>query len=253
MTAITAITAQNTEAVTAVYPLPPEAVVEQVRAVVDDIGVDAVKIGMLGNTETIEAVVARPGADPGGVPVVLDPVMVAESGGRLLEEEAERALRERLLPRVAVTTPNLMEAAALAGLEAGTAPADLARAVHALGPGAVVVTGGHREEASDVFYDGDRLVEIHGERHPGEAAHGSGCTHSSALAAHLALGYEPLEASRRAKIIASAAVARGWGSWARARARWTFSTSEAGGPPEPSARAGSRPAAARRAGESAVA
>ena len=141
--------------------------------------------------------------------MVLDPVMVAESGGRLLEEEAERALRERLLPRVAVATPNLMEAAVLAGLGPGAPPDELARAVHALGPGVVVVTGGHREEASDVFYDGDRLVEIHGERHPGGAAHGSGCTHSSALAAHLAHGYEPLEAARRAKVIASAAVARG--------------------------------------------
>ena len=97
----------------------------------------------------------------------------------------------------------------LAGLEPGTAPADLARAVHALGPGAVVVTGGHREEASDVFHDGERTVEIGGERHPGGAAHGSGCTHSSALAAHLALGYEPLEAARRAKLIAAAAVGRG--------------------------------------------
>ena len=188
MTAITAITAQNTMAVTAVFPLPPEAVVAQVRAVVEDIGVDAVKIGMLGNAETIDAVVEALEIVPEWVPVVLDPVMVAESGGRLLEEEAERALRERLLPRVAVATPNLMEAAVLAGLGPGAPPDELARAVHALGPGVVVVTGGHREEASDVFYDGDRLVEIHGERHPGGAAHGSGCTHSSALAAHLAHG-----------------------------------------------------------------
>jgi hydroxymethylpyrimidine/phosphomethylpyrimidine kinase len=209
MTAITAITAQNTKAVTAVFPLPPDAVLAQVRAVVEDIGVDAVKIGMLGTAETIDAVMRALELVPEEVPVVLDPVMVAESGGRLLEEEAERALRERLLPRVAVATPNLMEAVALSGLEPGTPPADLARAVHALGPGVVVVTGGHREEASDVFYDGDQLVEIHGERHPGGAAHGSGCTHSSALAAHLAHGYEPLEAARRAKLIASAAVARG--------------------------------------------
>jgi hydroxymethylpyrimidine/phosphomethylpyrimidine kinase len=195
--------------VTAVFPLPPEAVVAQVRAVVEDIGVDAVKIGMLGNAETIDAVVQALGMVPEHVPVVLDPVMVAESGGRLLEEEAERALRERLLPRVAVATPNLMEAAVLSGLGPAAPPDELARAVHALGAGVVVVTGGHREEASDVFYDGDRLVEIHGERYPGGAAHGSGCTHSSALAAHLAHGYEPLEAARRAKVIASAAVARG--------------------------------------------
>jgi hydroxymethylpyrimidine/phosphomethylpyrimidine kinase len=184
-------------------------VVAQVQAVVEDIGVDAVKIGMLGNAETIDAVVQALEIVPEHVPVVLDPVMVAESGGRLLEEEAERALRDRLLPRVAVATPNLMEAAVLSGLGQSAAPDELARAVHALGPGVVVVTGGHREEASDVFYDGDRLVEIHGKRHLGGAAHGSGCTHSSALAAHLAHGYEPLEAARRAKAIASAAVARG--------------------------------------------
>ena len=186
-------------AVTAVYPLPPEAIVEQVRAVVDDIGVDAVKIGMLGNVETIEAVVDALELRPAGVPVVLDPVMVAESGGRLLDEEAERgaARAAAAAGRRGHAQPDGGRGAG--GLEAGTAPADLARAVHALGPGAVVVTGGHREEASDVFFDGERLVEIPGERHPGGAAHGSGCTHSSALAAHLALGLEPLEAARRAK------------------------------------------------------
>ncbi len=118
MTAITAITAQNTERVSAVYPLPPEAIVEQVRAVVEDIGVDAVKIGMVGNAAAIEAVVEALGLLPADVPVVLDPVMVAESGGRLLEPDAERSLRERLVPRATVVTPNLMEAAALAGLGA---------------------------------------------------------------------------------------------------------------------------------------
>jgi hydroxymethylpyrimidine/phosphomethylpyrimidine kinase len=215
MTAITAITAQNTVAVRGVYPLPPEAVVEQVRAVADDIGVDAVKIGMLGNVETIAAV-GRALDLVGGAPVVLDPVMVAESGARLLDEDAEEALRSELLPRATVVTPNLAEARVLAapGLSAAAVsaePADLARAIHALGPTAVVVTGGHREgeRATDVFYDGEQLVEIPGERHPGSAAHGSGCTHSSALAAHLALGLDPLEAARRAKEIASEAVRDG--------------------------------------------
>jgi hydroxymethylpyrimidine/phosphomethylpyrimidine kinase len=213
MTAITAITAQNTVAVTAVYPLPPEAVVEQVRAVADDIGVDAVKIGMLGNAATISAV--RRALDlVGDAPVVLDPVMVAESGARLLDEDAEVALRTELLPRATVVTPNLAEARVLAAphLPAATAePVELARAIHALGPGAVVVTGGHWEEerATDVFFDGQQLVEIPGERHPGGAAHGSGCTHSSALAAHLALGLDPLEAARRAKEIAAEAVRDG--------------------------------------------
>jgi hydroxymethylpyrimidine/phosphomethylpyrimidine kinase len=206
MTAITAVTAQNTKAVTAVYPLPPEAIVEQVRAVAEDIGVDAVKIGMLGTAETIETVAAALEL-VGDAPVVLDPVMIAESGARLLDQEALEAIRTRLLPRVTVVTPNLPEAQTLAGEEAD--PATLARAIYALGPRAVVVTGGHRHEATDVFFDGELLVEIPGERHPDGAAHGSGCTHSSALAACLALGFEPLEAAERAKQLASEAVRDG--------------------------------------------
>ena len=222
MTAITGVTAQNTRAVTAVYPLPPEAIVEQVRAVAEDIGVDAVKIGMLGTAEIIRAVEQALDLVP-EAPVVLDPVMVAESGARLLDETAEDALRRGLLPRVTVVTPNVSEAAVLAGVdaEAGGDPARgpetatqgeperLARAIHALGPRAVVVTGGHREQATDVFFDGERVVEIPGVRYPDGASHGSGCTHSSALAAHLALGADPLEAARRAKQIASEGVRDG--------------------------------------------
>ena len=208
MTAITAITAQNTVEVRAVYPLPPDAIVAQIAAVADDIGVDAVKIGMLGNTQTIEAVAEGLDLLP-GVPVVLDPVMVAESGATLLEESAQVALREQLLPRVTVVTPNLPEARVLARAEDDMPPEELARAVHALGPQNVVVTGGHRDEAIDLFFDGRELVEIPGERYPDGAAHGSGCTHSSALAAHLALGFEPLEAAQRAKVIAAEAVAAG--------------------------------------------
>jgi hydroxymethylpyrimidine/phosphomethylpyrimidine kinase len=208
MTAITAVTAQSTAAVTAVYPLPPEAIVEQVRAVAEDIGVDAVKIGMVGDAETIEAVARALDLVP-GAPVVLDPVMIAESGARLLDEGASDALRTLLLPRAAVVTPNVAEAEALSGLDPGTGADELARAVHALGPEAVVVTGGHRDEGADVFFDGELLVEIEGERYPDGAAHGSGCTHSSALAAHLALGLDPLEAARRAKEIASEAVRDG--------------------------------------------
>ena len=208
MTAITAVTAQNTVEVTAVYPLPPDAIVEQVRAVAADIGVDAVKIGMLGAVETIDAVaLALAETDP--APVVLDPVMVAESGAVLLDADARRALADRLLPRVLVVTPNLAEARVLAGVGAEVEPEELARRVHALGPHAVVVTGGHREEATDVFFAGDEIVSISGERYADGAAHGSGCTHSSALAAHLALGFDLLEAARRAKAVASAAVRDG--------------------------------------------
>ena len=222
MTAITAITAQNTIAVTAVHAIPPDVIVEQVRAVVDDIGVDAVKIGMLGSVATIDAVGEALDL-VGGAPVVLDPVMISESGARLLEEDAQEALRARLVPRAAVVTPNVPEARVLAGAgeearaaeagaggEAGGEEAErLVRAVHALGPRAVVLTGGHRDEASDLFFDGERLVEIPGERYESGAAHGSGCTHSSALAAHLALGLDPLEAAGHAKRIASEAVRDG--------------------------------------------
>ena len=210
-TAITAITVQNTVEVRRVYPLPPRAIVEQVAAVAEDIGVDVVKIGMLGNVETIEAV-AEALEHTGSAPVVIDPVMVAESGARLLDQDAVEALRATLLPRATVVTPNVPEARVLCGVPDEEVPAvELARRVQALGPANAVVTGGHRQQAVDVFFDGRELVEIPGERHPDGAAHGSGCTHSSALAAHLALGYAPLEAARRAKAIASEAVAHGLG------------------------------------------
>ena len=208
MTAITAITAQNTVAVTAVHPVPGDVIVEQVRAVAEDIGVDAVKIGMLGSAATIEAVNEALDLVP-DAPVVLDPVMVAESGARLLDEDAQDALSALLLPRSAVVTPNLPEARVLANAGEEDGAEELVRAVHALGPKAVVLTGGHREEATDLFFDGDELVGIPGERHPYGASHGSGCTHSSALAAHLALGHEPVEAARAAKRIASEAVRDG--------------------------------------------
>lgn len=211
MTALTAVTAQNTVGVRSVFALPAETVLDQVRAVVEDIGVDAVKIGMLGSAETIAAV-GRALDLTAGVPVVLDPVMVAESGARLLDPEAEGALRELLLPRAAVVTPNLEEAGVLAERTAIAGDDDaeaLARAVHRLGPRSVVVTGGHREEVADVFFDGERLESIAGERHPAGAAHGSGCTHSSALATFLARGLDPLEAARGAKSVASDAVRHG--------------------------------------------
>ncbi|MGZ4183045.1 MAG: bifunctional hydroxymethylpyrimidine kinase/phosphomethylpyrimidine kinase [Solirubrobacteraceae bacterium] len=209
MTAITAITAQNTVAVTAVHPIPPEVIIEQVRAVQDDIGIDAVKIGMLGTPATIAAVARALDGLPKGTPVVLDPVMVAESGAELLEPAARSQLIEQLLPRATVVTPNVPEARALTGTADGADAPELTRAVHALGPAVAVVTGGHREQAIDVFFDGERLVELPGERHPGGAAHGSGCTHSSVLAARLAWGDDPLEAARVAKQMASEAIKNG--------------------------------------------
>jgi hydroxymethylpyrimidine/phosphomethylpyrimidine kinase len=258
MTAITAITAQNTVGVTAVHTIPPEIIVAQVRAVATDIGVDAVKIGMLGTVETIEAVATAIGELPAETPVVIDPVMVAESGAELLEPAARRSLIDRLLPRATVVTPNVPEARALAGESSGAGPGGgspggagpggaspggaspggaspggaspgasspggaepggagtdddaeaLIRRVHALGPRYVVVTGGHRATATDLFFDGREIVEIEGERFPDGAAHGSGCTHSSVLAARLAWGDQALEAARHAKTLASRAVADG--------------------------------------------
>ena len=159
MTAITAITAQNTVGVEAVEAIPPETIVAQVRAVAGDIGVDAVKIGMLPDAPTIEAVVEAL-AHVGDAPVVHDPVMVAESGAVLLDPAAKGTLMERLLPRASVATPNIAEARELTGLGTDADQEDLARAIRELGPDAVVVTGGHSETGEDVFFDGDRIERI---------------------------------------------------------------------------------------------
>jgi len=209
MTAITAITAQNTVGVEAIEAVSPEMVIAQIGAVADDIGVDAIKVGMLGTAEAIEAVVAAISLLVDEVPVVVDPVMVAESGAVLLDPDAREALIVRLLPLAAVVTPNIPEAAALTGVTEPFSQDDLAREMLALGPRAVVVTGGHSERVVDLFFDGRESAEIAGESHPEGAAHGSGCTHSSALAAFLAHGESPLEAARKAREIASAAVAQG--------------------------------------------
>ncbi|HTD09791.1 MAG TPA: bifunctional hydroxymethylpyrimidine kinase/phosphomethylpyrimidine kinase [Solirubrobacteraceae bacterium] len=242
MSAITAITAQNTLAVTGVHQVPPEMVLAQVRAVVSDIGVDAVKVGMLGSAEVALAVAQALDELPSGTPIVVDPVMVAESGARLLAADAQEALVREILPRTSVLTPNVPEARVLAGGRLQPGPIDgagvesragedsagegsagevladedaemeaLARAVLALGPRVVVLTGGHRARAADLFLDPSdgSMVLIEGERYPDGAAHGSGCTHSSLLAAQLALGYTPLEAARRARVLAGEAVAHG--------------------------------------------
>ena len=206
--AIVALTAQNTHEVVSVETLPRQFILDQVRAVTSDIGVDAVKIGMLFDEPTIDAV-AEALDLVGEAPIVVDPVMVAESGAVLLKPEAKRALVERILPRAAVATPNLAEARELTELGTDASPEDLAKAVQALGPDAAVVTGGHTEDGADRFFDGEQLERIEGPSHPGGASHGSGCTHSSALAARLALGDSPLEAARAARLIASEAVANG--------------------------------------------
>lgn len=208
MTAITAITAQNTVGVSAVEAVAPEMIVAQVRAVAEDIGVDAVKVGMLGTVETVDAVVEALDL-VGGVPVVVDPVMVAESGAVLLDDDARTALVERLLPLATVVTPNIPEARALTGAGECDSQEDLAREMLALGPEVVVVTGGHSDELADLYFDGSRVETIPGDRHPDGASHGSGCTHSAAVAAFLARGFTTLEAAHQARGAAAQAVLGG--------------------------------------------
>jgi hydroxymethylpyrimidine/phosphomethylpyrimidine kinase len=208
-TAITAITAQNTVEVESIELVSSKMVLDQIYAVGSDIGIDAIKIGMLGRPETVEGVVAAIALTFHKAPVVVDPVMVSESGAVLLDDETRERLVIRLLPMATVATPNIPEARELTGLGEEASQEDLARGMLEMGSKAVVVTGGHSENLVDLFFDGERLVEIPGERHPDGAAHGSGCTHSSALAAFLARGLEPLEAARRAREIASEAVGNG--------------------------------------------
>jgi hydroxymethylpyrimidine/phosphomethylpyrimidine kinase len=205
MCAITAVTAQNTVGVGQIQVIDPEVIADQIRSVCEDIGVDAVKIGMLANAETVD-VVERALSLAEGAPVVLDPVMVSETGAELLDGNGRAAVIERLIPKATVVTPNVSEARLLCGASDERDLEALAEGVKDLGATAVVVTGGHAEAQIDLYLDGLQKAELGGVWHKGGAGHGSGCTHSAALAAHLALGYETLDAARRARTIASEAV-----------------------------------------------
>ena len=219
--AITAVTVQDTMAVHAVHPLPAEIVFAQARAVVRDIGVDAVKVGMLASAPVADAVAEVLEELPEALPVVVDPVMLASTGARLLDESAQAILLSRILPRASVLTPNLPEARALVrmatgGEDDGRAEAMVARdllvEIGALGPRAVVLTGGHSEEPVDLFWQAarpDDVVEITGERARPGADHGSGCTHSAVLAAELAKGATRLHAAQRARELTGWAIASG--------------------------------------------
>src|SRR5437870_1395582 len=181
--AIVALTAQNTLGVTAVQELPAGFVEAQLDAVFSDIGVDAAKTGMLFSRELIGTVAGFLVNHP--VPLVVDPVMVASSGAKLLEDDAIETLVERLFPLAAVVTPNLPEAQALTGLDVEDRRA-LSERLHELGARAALVTGGHGEHPIDHLFDGERHVEIPVRRHEVAATHGAGCTHSATLAALLA-------------------------------------------------------------------
>ncbi len=210
MTAVTALTAQSTVGVEAVHAVPAPFVAEQMRVVIDDLGVDAVKTGMLATADVIAAVADVYAAIDRdlGVPLVVDPVMRAESGARLVADDALRALRERLLPLATVATPNLFEAQALADRETDDARA-LAAAIHASLGIAVIVTGGHGPLAADILCDADGAREIPGERLPRATTHGAGCTYASTLATLLARGTPLVEAATEAKRIATGAVRHG--------------------------------------------
>jgi hydroxymethylpyrimidine/phosphomethylpyrimidine kinase len=220
MSAVTALTAQNTMGVSGIHEVPAEFVIAQIEAVSSDIGVDAAKTGMLASAAIVSAV-AKSVAANDIAPLVVDPVFVSKSRDRLLAEDAVAALKNELFPLAAVITPNLFEASALVGEEIATRDemADAARALHLLGPRAVLVKGGHLDgpDAIDVLFDGDAVTEISGPRFDTKDTHGTGCALSAAIAARLAHGDSIPDAVRAAKDFVSGAiehglrVGRGWG------------------------------------------
>jgi hydroxymethylpyrimidine/phosphomethylpyrimidine kinase len=205
--AIVALTAQNTVGVTGVLEVPAEFVRAQLDAVFSDIGVDAAKTGMLFSAAIVETVADFLTRHP--VPLVVDPVMVASSGARLLRDDAVEALVERLFPLATVVTPNLPEARVFTGEPVSEDRPHLAERIHELGASAVIVTGGHGEVAADHLFDGHEHLEIPVERYQLAATHGAGCTHSATLAAGLARGLSLRAAAQAAAAAASGAVARG--------------------------------------------
>ena len=211
--AVTAITAQSTRGVSGVQDVSPEMVAAQIDAVVEDIRPDAVKTGMLASGPIIEVVAAK--VREHGLPnLVVDPVMAAKSGDRLLREEAVAALREALLPLCTVVTPNLPEAEVLTGREIVT-DEDVRRAAEeivGLGAGAVVVKGGHRAgaDAVDILYDGSTFQVYSAPRVDTTSTHGTGCTFASAIAAYLARGEPLAEAVGHAKEYLTEALRRAY-------------------------------------------
>ncbi|MFW6237754.1 MAG: bifunctional hydroxymethylpyrimidine kinase/phosphomethylpyrimidine kinase [Halanaerobiales bacterium] len=201
MSVITAVTAQNTVKVMGITEIPPSMVEKQITAVLSDIGTDAVKVGMLAGKDIISAVSRRlEGQDVG--PVVLDPVMVSESGHRLLNKGAEKALKEKLFPLAGLVTPNLAEASVLTGRQINNVEKmqKAAEEIYSLGPGAVLVKGGHLPgRAVDILFNGRQYHEIVRPRLEVENTHGTGCTYSSAIAVYLARGVNMAGAVEKAR------------------------------------------------------
>jgi hydroxymethylpyrimidine/phosphomethylpyrimidine kinase len=206
MAAVVALTAQNTVEVRGIHEVPPDFVRAQIDAVLDDIGADAAKTGMLFSARLIEAVAET--LAPRDLPLVVDPVMLASSGGRLLLPDAVGTLVGRLFPLATVVTPNLPEAQALTAMMTEDRAA-LAERLVTMGARAALVTGGHGAEPVDHLFDGSRHMAIPVARHGVAATHGAGCTHSAALAAALAAGLPLAEAARQAAVIAGQAVEHG--------------------------------------------
>jgi hydroxymethylpyrimidine/phosphomethylpyrimidine kinase len=206
--AITAITAQNTTGVADVVELPPHIIREQIAAVVEDMGIQAAKTGMLSSAWIIDTVAEAVKRHAIRV-LVVDPVMVAKGGAKLLRDDAVAALRERLLPLAAVVTPNLPEAEVLLGREISTLEErrSAARDLVAMGARTAVVKGGHADDATDVYFDGSDLVELPAQRIETTNTHGSGCVFSAAITAWLARGADPLTAVREAKGFITKAIA----------------------------------------------
>jgi hydroxymethylpyrimidine/phosphomethylpyrimidine kinase len=211
MSAITAVTVQNTLGVSNVYPLPPEAAAEQIEAVGSDLGVDALKTGMLFSAEIIGAVAAQIRAFSWNR-VVVDPVMIAKGGASLLQTEAVQALRSQLLPLAYIVTPNLPEAEVLSGLSIRSMEdrREAAKRICAYGVQQVVIKGGHDadtgEQVVDLYYDGTTFTEMVERRIPTVHTHGTGCTFSAALTAELAKGTPTLDAVRIARAFIQAAI-----------------------------------------------
>ncbi len=216
MTVLTAVTAQNSVGVQGVWPLPPEAIRAQFRSVVDDLGVDAIKTGMLGSVESLtcvaELLAGLAARARCGVPVVVDPVCVSKHGDRLIDREAVGALREVLLPLAQVVTPNLDEAVLLTGLPAERGGAALAEALLAYGPAWVLVKGGHGpgDPVDHLAGRDGRRFAYTAARNPNAHTHGTGCTLASALACRLALGEEVPAATAAAKAYVTGAIAGGF-------------------------------------------
>ncbi len=227
--AVTAVTAQNALRIDALTCLPASLVVSQIRSVLSHIGAEAIKTGMLGSSEIIRGVASSLSRYP-GIPLVVDPVMAATSGSALLQQGSLEDLRSQLLPLSRIVTPNLPEAEALVGsrLQDESDCIDAAREIHAMGPGWVVLKGGHRRdiesgpagarEVVDLVYDGSRIHRVSGPFLHGGPKQGTGCTYSAAIAAFLAKGRSELEAIGLAREYLS-------GTWRR-----SGESDEAGGP-----------------------